>query len=112
ASNSYNFSKGDRVRGASAQLSARANGASGQSARATNFCSSSLGQTQSCSLTDDSFREQERSVKEAPKFSVGSSWGQEAKDEVRHVSFERDTSYPFCQLELFYDTRENLEEIG
>lgn len=96
----YSSSKGDTLRG-------RASGASGQSsARTMNLCASANNADNYAKCTSLN------TEREVPKFQVGSSWGAEAKDEVRRESFERESYSPMATLELYYDTRENLEEIG
>lgn len=52
------------------------------------------------------------SVSETPKFEVGSSWGKEITNQVKTEDFVKDSSAPFTILDIFYDTRENLEDIG
>lgn len=49
---------------------------------------------------------------EIPEFSVGSTWGEQIKDTAVTVEFEKYSSFPMAQMNLYYDLRENLEEIG
>lgn len=46
----------------------------------------------------------------SPSFDLGTTWGTKTTDKVRRVSFERSDS--FIDLELYYATRQSLEEWG
>jgi len=48
----------------------------------------------------------------APDFTVGSTWGQQVQHKVVNVEFERASTTPMVTMDIYYDSREQLEEIG
>jgi hypothetical protein len=51
-----------------------------------------------------------RSVKSAPDFSMGSTWGTKINDSVRNVEMEVEET--FEEFVIYYDTKSNLEDLG
>lgn len=64
----------------------------------------------SCGNTTDSYC-YTSSVKSAPDFDLGTTWGQKINDSVKTVEFENETYY-CADHRIYYDTRENLEKTG
>jgi hypothetical protein len=51
------------------------------------------------------------SVAEAPKFELGTTWGQKINDSIKYTEFEVDKNSSLTSV-IYYDSRENLEKIG
>jgi len=49
---------------------------------------------------------------EAPDFNAATTWGTKITDSVRNVEFEKGSSYPMAEFEIYYDIKPNLEKIG
>ena len=49
---------------------------------------------------------------EAPDFNAATTWGSKITDSVKTVEFEKASSYPMAEFEIFYDIKPNLEKIG
>lgn len=49
---------------------------------------------------------------EAPKFAAATTWGKRIDDRVTTTTFEKNSCYPMAEFSIYYDTRQNLEEIG
>lgn len=77
--------------------------------------SAGRGQAMNCSLNASDTYAGARTLSaapEAPRFEAGSGWGTKIQDQVREVTFERESTIPLTVLEIFYDFRDNLKEIG
>ena len=49
---------------------------------------------------------------EVPDFSVSTNWGTKLTDSVTTTSFEKASSIPLAEFNIYYDIRQNLEKIG
>lgn len=74
----------------------RSFGACGQSAgqNSVNFCSA------------------QSETKSTPDFNAATTWGTKLQDRVVNTTFEKASSTPMAEFNIYYDIRQNLEKIG
>lgn len=59
-----------------------------------------------------SARKEAQPSQEVPDFKAATTWGTKLTDSVVSTTFEKNSSYPMAEFNIYYDVKESLEKIG